>query len=286
MNGYYVVISIGLALAAAMSPARADDQRNVYDVFRQWEQTADPTVVDEKTTALIKRHMANLLYPVDMASFARPETDMKFREQIIALQKQMEVPATGTLTSDEYYRLAEAARDIDDRAVGTWPGKIVERSADGNVVWAVGTGGTDDVANPLAHPINISRIFCLRSTGTCELSSAEFSQEDSQLYFATPFDYSITTWAPTRVTATSEQPCGTALMSVDIQAKSVVISSVPHRDLPFCSKEGPATWRLLDDGFPVTWKIHQDKVDAARALVYGPAQGLIPPVKAAPPTQK
>jgi hypothetical protein len=224
-----------------LTPARGDDQRNVYDVFRQWEQTTDATVVDEKTTALIKRHMANLLYPVDMASFARPERDVKFRDQIIALQKQMGVPTTGVLTFDQYDRLSEAARDIDDRPVGAYPGKIVDRSKDGDLVWAVGMGGTDDVANPLAHPINISRIYCLRSTGTCELSTAEFSPKDSQLYFAAPFDYTITTWAPTRVTATSEHPCGTALMSIDIQAMSVVISSVPHSDLPFCSKEGPST---------------------------------------------
>jgi hypothetical protein len=73
----------------AISPAFADDQ-NVYDFFRQLP-SSDRAIVDEQTTALIKRHMANLLYPVDMSSFARPETDAKFREQIIALQKQMGV---------------------------------------------------------------------------------------------------------------------------------------------------------------------------------------------------
>ena len=54
--------------------------------FRQLPNS-DSAIADEQTTALIKRHMANLLYPVDMGSFARPETDTKFREQIIALQK-------------------------------------------------------------------------------------------------------------------------------------------------------------------------------------------------------
>ena len=44
-----------------ISPAFADDQ-NVYDLFRQLPNT-DNAVVDEQTTALIKRHMANLLYP-------------------------------------------------------------------------------------------------------------------------------------------------------------------------------------------------------------------------------
>ena len=261
-----------------ISPAFADDQKNVYDVFRQWNQNTDSTIVDEQTTANIKRHMANLLYPVDMASFARPDKDTKFREQVIALQKQMDAPATGTLTLDQFGRLAEAARDIDDRPVGTSLGKIVERSKDGELVWAVGTGAADDIGNPLAHPVNITRIWCLRASGTCQLSTAEFSPEDSQLYFATPFDYSITTWGPARVTATSEHPCGTALLSIDIQTKSVVISSVPHSDLSFCSKEGPTTWRLADKGFPIVWKLHQDKVNKARALVFEAQRRLVPPV--------
>jgi hypothetical protein len=66
-----------------ISPAFADDQ-NVYDFFRQLPNS-DSAIVDQQTTALIKRHMANLLYQVDMSSLARPETDAKFREQITAL---------------------------------------------------------------------------------------------------------------------------------------------------------------------------------------------------------
>ena len=58
-----------------ISPAFADDQ-NVYDFFRQLPNT-DNAVVDQQTTALIKRHMANLLYPVDVGSFARPEKGRK-----------------------------------------------------------------------------------------------------------------------------------------------------------------------------------------------------------------
>ena len=174
-----------------ISPAFADDQ-NVYDFFRQLPNS-DSAIVDEQTTALIKRHMANLLYPVDMSSLARPETDAKFREQIIALQKQMGVPATGILTQDEFGRLAQAARDMDDRSVGTG---IIKRTVvkDGDFASATGTGVTDDVANPLAPPINISRIVCQRTSSTCELSIAAFNPEDAHLYFYIPWDYRITTW--------------------------------------------------------------------------------------------
>jgi len=58
-----------LILFITLSPAFADDQigqRNVYDVFRQWEPKTDAAVLDEQTTARIKRQMANLLYPVDL----------------------------------------------------------------------------------------------------------------------------------------------------------------------------------------------------------------------------
>ena len=259
-------------------PAFADDQ-NVYDFFRQLPNS-DSAIVDQQTTALIKRHMANLLYPVDMGSFARPETDAKFREQIIALQKQMAAPATGILTLNEFDRLAEAARDIDDRAIGTTMKKTVVK--DGDSVSATGTGGTDDIADPLAPPINISRIRCQRISGTCELNIAAFNPQDAHLYFYIPWDYRITTWEPTRVTATNEMPCATSSLTIDIKTESVMISSVPHSDLSSCAKEGPTTWRLLNDGFSVSWKLNQDKVNKARALVYEAKRNLVPPSIDAP----
>jgi hypothetical protein len=257
-----------------ISPAFADDQ-NVYDFFRQLPNS-DSAIVDEQTTALIKRHMANLLYPVDMGSFARPDKDAKFRAQVIALQKQMGAPATGALTIDQFTRLAEAARDIDDRPIGPGIKKTVVK--EGDFVSATGTGGTDNTANPLAPPINISRIFCQRISGTCELSIAAFNPEDAHLYFYIPWNYSITSWEPARVTATNEMPCATSSMTMDIQTKSMVISSVPHSDLSFCAKQGPTTWRLLDDGFSVSWKLHQNKLNKARALVYEAARKLVPPI--------
>ena len=262
-----------------ISPAFADDQ-NVYDFFRQLPNS-DSAIVDEQTTALIKRHMANLLYPVDMSSLARPETDAKFREQIIALQKQMGVPATGILTQDEFGRLAQAARDMDDRSVGTG---IIKRTVvkDGDFASATGTGVTDDIANPLAPPINISRIICQRTSSKCELSIAAFNPEDAHLYFYIPWHYRITTWEPTRVTATNEMPCATSWLTIDIKTESAMISSVPHSDLSFCANQGATTWRLLDDGFSVSWKLHQDKVNKARALVYEAERNLVPPSIDAP----
>jgi hypothetical protein len=66
-------------------------------------------------------------------------------------------------------------------------------------------------------------------------------------------------------------------MTLDIQTESAVISSVPYSDLPSCANQGSTTWRLLDDGFSVGWKLHQDKVNKARALVYEANKNLVPP---------
>jgi len=71
-------------------------------------------------------------------------------------------------------------------------------------------------------------------------------------------------------------------MTMDIQTELVMIASVPHSDLSFCAKQGPRTWRLLDDGFSVSWKLHQDKVNKARALVYEGKRNLVPPGTDAP----
>jgi hypothetical protein len=232
-------------------------------------------IVDEATTARIKRHMANLLYPVDMSSFARPENDEKFREQIIALQRQMGVPATGTLTSLQYHQLAEAARDIDDRRIGgLWP-KTVRRLGDG---W-VSAAGTGSFGFYQGAPVNIARIDCVRDSGACDLYTAEFIPENPSLWLPTPEFYRVTAWEPARVVAKQEHGCGTSVMTVDIESQSVTISWEPTPGQS-CGPKGlwELTWRLVDDANSVAWKFHQDKANKARPLVYEPARRLVAPV--------
>ncbi len=53
-----LVFLIGLSSAAWADDQQ--DQRNIYDVFRQWSKPSADASVDEQVTALIKRHMANL----------------------------------------------------------------------------------------------------------------------------------------------------------------------------------------------------------------------------------
>jgi|SRR3954467_6143833 hypothetical protein len=68
---------------AAMAEKQQDqDQRNIYDSFRDLLKPSAGVTLEEDVTSRIKRHMANLLYPVELSSFVRPEKDPKFREPL------------------------------------------------------------------------------------------------------------------------------------------------------------------------------------------------------------
>lgn len=285
MYRYSVAFFILLALMAATSLTRADDKINVYDGFRKFEPKTDGAIVDRRTTATIKQHMANLLYPVDMASFERPEKDEKFRLLIVALQKQMGALPTGILTSDEFDRLAEAAHDIDDRYIAVSPTMVWSDDQYG-VAEAVGTASTPSAFIVPNYPsINTTRIFCVRAAGTCQLSYAAYDVKVPSLRLLQPETFNITTWEPTRITALSEGLCFTEMMTMDIKSESATVTSVPRAGLSICDKNMTAyTWTLID-GVSVSLKINQDRVNAARALVYKPAQGFLTPTQSESPSQ-
>jgi len=269
----YFIVALFLVLA---TPALADkeqdefDRKNIYDAFSELRLKPSAGVtLEEDVTSRIKRYMASLLYPVDMTSFVRPEKDAKLRELIVTLQKQMGDAATGVLTYGQFSKLQDAARNIDERQVYVAPGKFVSSSDDGNVVSARGTGVMADLANP----ININRMFCTKSDSMCEMSAAEFDLQNGMLLSAPPTVFEIKTWTPNRITAISERPCGTATLTVDVGANDVAITSVPHTDLPFCSKEPANIWKLAD-GFRVSWNLYRDRYNKARGLVYEPERDL------------
>src|SRR6516225_3649768 len=103
-----------LILSTAAFAGEINNQSDVYDDFRRVLLPPLPGVpVDEEMTALIKRYMASLLYPVDMPSLNRPDKDAKFRDLIIILQQQMGDPPTGVLTTEQFLKLQEAFRYVD-----------------------------------------------------------------------------------------------------------------------------------------------------------------------------
>lgn len=271
-------VIFSLLLLIVTVPALADEQqdqfdtKNVYDAFGELKPKPSTGVtVEENVTSRIKRYMASLLYPVDLTSFVRPEKDSSLRELIVTLQKQMGQATTGVLTYGQFLKLEEAARSIDEKQVYVAPGKLVSREDNTDAVIARGTG----VMNDLANPINVNRMFCAKSEGTCEMSGAEFDLKNGMLIAPPPTIFEIKTWTPHRITAIREHPCGTALLTVDIETQDVMIASAPHADLPFCNKEPANTW-MLADGFKVTWNLYRDRYLKARELVYEPAKKMFP----------
>jgi hypothetical protein len=277
------ILVILLLVSTAASAEELNRQSNVYDDFRDLLPAQNATT-DEKVTALIKRHMANLLYPVDMSSLDGPDKDTKFRELIIVLQQQMGVPPTGVLTTEQFFRLQEASRYVDDDFIGL-PGKQVFMVTEDGVA-AFGTGTTD--ASPcldrpgagcdIDRPINFVRIFCFRARGVCERSVATFDLKERFLFLDSGTEYEIDSWTSSRVTAREQTPCATFLMTIDVEGKQVTIVTVPQPDLPSCSgwrpPDRPSTWKLVD-GIPIAQKLSGDRMNVARTLVYPPAKRLL-----------
>jgi hypothetical protein len=117
-----------LILVVVLSSAAAAEEpkstKSVYEELRQSQKPTSGATSDQITTATIKRHMATLLYPVDLSSLKPPEQDESFKGLVKILQRQMGDPDTGILTSGQYFRLADAAHDIDARPATVSPGKI------------------------------------------------------------------------------------------------------------------------------------------------------------------
>ena len=280
------VIILFAALIALSTVALAQDKNdsNFYDFSRQWRKPTPNFTVDEQLTAVIKRHMANLLYPVDMSSLAPPDKDPKFHDLIVVLQQQMEDAPTGVLTLDEFNRLTKASHDIDGDFIGL-PNKQVFMSF-GNSVSAQGTETGGNLAEGTSRtsieryidpPINFGRIFCSKQTGVCVQYTATFNLYDRFLFLDRGNEYQITDWTSSRVTAQNETPCFTVLMTVDIKAEQVTTVTVPRPNPSTCSglPDHPITRKLVD-GFGVAWKISQEKMNEARKLVYPAASALLP----------
>jgi len=278
----YILVILLLVSTAAFAE-EMNRQSNVYDNFRDLPPAQNATT-DETVTALIKRYMARLLYPVDISSLSGPDKDAKFRDLIIVLQEQMGVPPTGVLTTEQFSRLQEASRYVDGDFIGL-PGKQVFM-VDKDGVSASGTGTTD--ASPcsgragagcdIGHPINFVRIFCFRPRGVCERWVADFDLKERFLFLDFGTEYEIDSWTSSRVTAREQTPCATFLMTIDVQGKQATIVTVPQPDLPSCSgwrpPDRPSTWKLVD-GLPIAQKLSWDRMNAARALVYPPAKRLL-----------
>src|SRR5262245_35239712 len=116
---FFSVVLLVLAVPAIADKKQDQfEQKNVYDAFGELQfKPSMGVTLEEDVTSRMKRYMANLVYPVDMTSFVRPEKDPKLRELISALQKQMGEASTGVLTYRQFSKLQDAASSIDEHPV-------------------------------------------------------------------------------------------------------------------------------------------------------------------------
>jgi hypothetical protein len=287
------VITLFTAVIALSTVAFAEDKKpsNVYEWFGELPKASPDVrpVTPEEITADIKRHMANLLYPVDMSSLAPPDKDPKFHDLIAVLQQQMGDPPTGVLTTDQFGRLAQASHNIDLELIAlSFSKKHVHMYdtgmfANGNAFLnAEGTGSWDNMNPRDDRPLNAVRIVCYEARALCERHTAHLSFDDQvrvlSLNLHDGDEYQITSWSSSQVTAESQAPCFTDLMTVDIKPEQVTTVRVPQPYRSSCSGFQPPdrqmTWKLVD-GFEVAEKFRQEKMNKARKLVYPAARALL-----------
>jgi hypothetical protein len=255
---------------------------DVYTLMRfiSKDAPADKFNSDAFVTARIKRGMAMLMYPVDMAVLDSPEKDAKFKAQIKELQKRMGAAQTGVLLQEQLDALEIAAKDVlTGRRVYPPPGLFVLRH--GEIVTASGTWVMEDDA----FPVNYAEIKCAQSTQTCTQITIDVVQpdqvsvddQDFNLHLSTDI-YRIISWNDDEVTATNETQCRRQRLTINTSSKQVAHittdkSAEPCRILltgeavPLLGRPRVAT---LGDGFKEPKKFYDARQKQAQRLFYDP----------------
>ena len=157
---------------------------------------------------------------------------------------------------DQFGQLEKASRNIDRDFTGLLLGIQVFMSEDGSWAGADGARAMDGIADQ----ISLVRIFCSRARGTCELNATTFNLETSFLFLDHGTEYQINTWTPSRVTATTDAPCSTSMMTMDVKGKQVTAVTEPKPNCTGFTQAKP--WQLVD-GFSAAWKLNQDRMNQA-----------------------
>jgi len=216
--------------AVAESPQDTDDAYSVNRTLAAADGRS-VEVADANETLRIKLAMAQLLWPVDLGVLKAPAEDAKFRDQIKALQSQMQAPATGDLTFGQATMLEETAQLLSERRVyGSGSAKVTfDISEDKNLVMLSGSLSMED----LAFPINSTRIACWKSDGTCIVATAYLDFHDTgyagspRLLDVTVEEFDITALSDANIIAVTENLCGGATLAIDIRTGTAKIVGVP-----------------------------------------------------------
>lgn len=221
---------------------------DIYQVNREMFHQVNPAMNAEGfTTALIKKHMAMLMYPVDLGVLQPPAQDAKFQAQIQLFQTKLGVPATGVLTWSQFEILQQAATTATERKVLPPSALLVhrEKTGSGEMLRAQGTW----LGEGASLPLNYTEIICRQADQACLEAGMEVSvpahteaEHDYRVSLSTR-SYRVTAWSETEVLAEGEDRCGPLRLSINAQSRQAIRSGAAGAG-PDCTAATPATARL------------------------------------------
>lgn len=242
----------GAASTAPDPEMRTAEQKggmDIYQVNREMFHQANPAMNAEGfTTALIKKHMAMLMYPVDLGVLQPPTQDAKFQAQIQLFQTKLGVPATGVLTWSQFEILQQAATTATERKVLPPSALLVHRegAGSGEMLRAQGTW----LGEGESLPLNYTEIVCRQADQACLETGIEVgvpahteAEHDYRLSLTTR-SYRVTAWNETEVLAEGEDRCRPFRLSINTQTKQAIRSSAAGTGTGCTATGTPATARL------------------------------------------
>lgn len=229
------------ASAADEAPAPKGEQ-DIYQVNRDMFGQANPGMTAEGfTTALIKKHLAMLMYPVDLGTLQTPTHDARFRAQIQLFQEKLGVPATGVLTWSQFEILQQAATTATERKVLPPSALLVHRepAVGGEMVKAQGTW----LGEAGSLPLNYTEIICHQVDKACLETRIEVNvpahvdaEHDYRLTLASR-SYRVTAWNEDEVQAEAGDGCR---LSINTRSKQALRSGAAGAESG-CPADGPTT---------------------------------------------
>jgi hypothetical protein len=253
---------------ADLSPEQRAET-DIYVLNRAMFRRAGPEMNGEAyTTALIKKHLALLMYPVDLGSFKPPGEDPRFQEQIKAFQGRLGVAVTGMLTWAQFEQLQQAATLLGERRLRP-PAHLQvrrEKLADGEAVQAEGSwlGGDRRPAS--------TRIHCRQAEALCLESGAEVALPDGTdpdyRLLVTARRYRVTGWGGDEVVAEAEAACRQLRLVIDTRRGNASLESA-FRAGEGCADDGAKVPVLrLGNGDEAARRFHAERRAAALRLAH------------------
>jgi hypothetical protein len=253
---------------ADLSPEQRADT-DIYALNRAMFRRAGPEMNGEAfTTALIKKHLAMLMYPVDLGSLKPPREDPRFQDQIRAFQGRLGVPVTGMLTWAQFGQLQQAAAILGERRVLPTADLLVrrEKAAAGEQVQAEGSwlGG-----NPGPLP---TRITCRQADALCLESGAQLAMpsatEPDYRLALTARSYRVTGWGEDEIQAEADTPCRRLRLTLNTRSGQATLDQTPQVGGACVDESAKPSSLRLGSGGEAAQRLYGERRAAALRLAH------------------